>query len=120
MVAAMRQMSDLVRNQNPVMLPPTATVLDAARRMRERNIGAVLVTQRERRLLGIFTGRDAVNRVLLCRVLGLPLQQVWKFRQAPATLNVLSGRSITDLQVVRLNDCEHSEPLLHAAQHKAL
>jgi broad specificity phosphatase PhoE len=68
----------------------------------------------------LVAAHDAVNRVLLCRVLGLPLQQVWKFRQAPATLNVLSGRSVTDLQVVRLNDCEHAEPLLHAAQHKAL
>jgi probable phosphoglycerate mutase len=69
---------------------------------------------------GLIAAHDAVNRVLLCRVLGLPLQQVWKFRQAPATLNVLSGRALTELQVVRLNDCEHSEPLLHAAQHRAL
>ncbi len=68
----------------------------------------------------LIAAHDAVNRVLLCRVLGLPLQQVWKFRQAPATLNVLSGRSLTELQVVRLNDCEHSEPLLHAGQHRAL
>jgi probable phosphoglycerate mutase len=68
----------------------------------------------------LIAAHDAVNRVLLCRVLGLPLQQVWKFRQAPATLNVLSGRSFTELQVVRLNDCEHSEPLLHASQHRAL
>jgi len=69
---------------------------------------------------GLIAAHDAVNRVLLCRVLGLPLQQAWKFRQAPATLNVLSGRSLTELQVVRLNDCEHSEPLLHASQHRAL
>jgi CBS domain-containing protein len=57
-------MSDFVRNQDPLMLSPSATVLDAARRMRERNIGAVLVTEEDRRLVGIFTGRDAVNRVL--------------------------------------------------------
>jgi probable phosphoglycerate mutase len=69
---------------------------------------------------GLVAAHDAVNRVLLCRVLGLPLQHVWKFRQAPATLNVLSGRSLAELQVVRLNDCEHSEPLLHAGQHRAL
>jgi probable phosphoglycerate mutase len=69
---------------------------------------------------GLIAAHDAVNRVLLCRVLGLPLQQVWKFRQAPATLNVLSGRSLDELQVVRLNDCEHAEPLLHAGQHRAL
>ncbi|MGD9616604.1 MAG: cyclic nucleotide-binding/CBS domain-containing protein [Alphaproteobacteria bacterium] len=56
-------MSDLVRNQDPLTLPPSATVLDAARRMRERNVGAVLVVE-DRRLVGIFTGRDAVSRVL--------------------------------------------------------
>ena len=64
MLVAMRHMSDLVRNQDPLTLLPTATVGDAARRMRERNVGAVLVTDGDRRLLGIFTGRDAVNRVL--------------------------------------------------------
>ena len=69
---------------------------------------------------GLIAAHDAVNRVLLCRILGLPLDQVWKFRQAPATLNVLSGPSLSELQVVRLNDCEHSEPLLHASQHRAL
>jgi CBS domain-containing protein len=57
-------MSDLIRNQDPLMLRPTDTVLDAARRMRERNVGAVLVVEEDRRLVGIFTGRDAVNRVL--------------------------------------------------------
>jgi CBS domain-containing protein len=60
----MRNMSDLVRDQNPLTLPPSASVLDAARCMRERNVGAVLVTEGDRRLVGIFTGRDAVNRVL--------------------------------------------------------
>ena len=32
--------------------------------MRERRVGAVLVTEADQRLLGIFTGRDAVHRVL--------------------------------------------------------
>jgi CBS domain-containing protein len=32
--------------------------------MRERRVGAVLVTEGDRRLVGIFTGRDAVGRVL--------------------------------------------------------
>ncbi len=59
----MRQMSDIVRHQDPVALPPTATVKDACRRMRERQVGAVLVTEGGR-LVGIFTGRDAVHRVL--------------------------------------------------------
>jgi CBS domain-containing protein len=60
----MRKMSDIVRNQNPVTLPPDATVQDACRHMRERYVGAVLVTEGDRRLVGIFTGRDAVHRVL--------------------------------------------------------
>jgi len=38
----MRRMSDLVRKQDPVMLPPTATVLEASRQMRECNIGEVM------------------------------------------------------------------------------
>jgi CBS domain-containing protein len=60
----MRRMSDIVRNQNPLTLPATATVRDACQSMRERRVGAVLVTDGDRRLVGIFTGRDAVGRVL--------------------------------------------------------
>src|SRR6516162_11338195 len=60
----MRNMSDIVRNQNPVTLPPNATVREACRHMRDHCIGAVLVTEGDHRLLGIFTGRDAVHRVL--------------------------------------------------------
>ncbi|HEU4726608.1 MAG TPA: histidine phosphatase family protein [Kofleriaceae bacterium] len=68
----------------------------------------------------LIVAHDAVNRVLLCRVLGLPLTRVWTFRQAPAALNVLSGTSIADLQVVRLNDSEHVAPLLQETLHRAL
>jgi CBS domain-containing protein len=57
----MRQMSDIVRNQNPLMLRPTATVKHACQCMRERHVGAVLVTDAADRLFGIFTGRDAVR-----------------------------------------------------------
>lgn len=68
----------------------------------------------------LVAAHDAVNRVLLCRLLGLPLTRVWTFRQAPATLNVLSGPSLETLQVVRLNDSEHVAPLLAESQHRAL
>ena len=60
----MRTMSDIVRNRDPATLPPSATIKDACRCMRDRRIGAVLVTEGDHRLLGIFTGRDAVHRVL--------------------------------------------------------
>jgi len=68
----------------------------------------------------LITAHDAVNRVLLCRIIGLPLERVWSFRQSPAALNVLSGPSLSQLQLVRLNDSEHSTPLLREAQHRAL
>jgi CBS domain-containing protein len=60
----MRKMSDIVRSQDPLTLPPHATVKEACRCMRDRRVGAVLVTDNDRRLAGIFTGRDAVHRVL--------------------------------------------------------
>jgi CBS domain-containing protein len=60
----MRKMSDIVRNQDPLTLPPETTVKDACRHMRDRRVGAVLVTEADGRLVGIFTGRDAVHRVL--------------------------------------------------------
>jgi phosphoserine phosphatase len=68
----------------------------------------------------LIVAHDAVNRVLLCRVLGLPLTRVWMFRQSPAALNVLAGPSLAELQVVRLNDAEHVAPLLQEALHRAL
>lgn len=60
----MRRIFDMVKDQNPLMLPPSATVQQACRSMRDRRVGAVLVTGPGDRLLGIFTGRDAVARVL--------------------------------------------------------
>ena len=60
----MRKMSDLIRNQNPLVLLPHITVREAAEHMRDRRVGAVLVVDETARLIGIFTGRDAVCRVL--------------------------------------------------------
>jgi len=68
----------------------------------------------------LVVAHDAVNRVILCRVLGLPTERIWTFRQAPATLNVLSGPSVAALQVVRLNDANHVAPLLKETVHRAV
>lgn len=56
-----RPMSSMIHNQRPLMLRPDATVAEACRQMYERRVGAVLVTGADDRLLGIFTGRDAVR-----------------------------------------------------------
>jgi CBS domain-containing protein len=60
----MRHLSDIIARQQPLTLPPSATVQQACERMRERRVGAVVVTDPAANLLGIFTGRDAVCRVL--------------------------------------------------------
>ncbi len=59
-----RQMSEIVRDQNPLTLPEATTVQQACCSMRDRRVGAVLVTGASGELVGIFTGRDAVCRVL--------------------------------------------------------
>ncbi len=60
----MRRMSEILRDQKPLVLPPTAVVKEACRQMRDRRVGAVLVAGDDLKLLGIFTGRDAVCRML--------------------------------------------------------
>jgi probable phosphoglycerate mutase len=68
----------------------------------------------------LIVAHDAVNRVLLCRILGIPLNRLWSFRQAPATLNLLEGPEAARMEVVRLNDCAHHTALFGEAVHRAL
>lgn len=59
-----RLIPDVVRDQVLLTLPPTATVREAARQMAARHVGAVLVSDAGSRLIGIFTERDVVTRVV--------------------------------------------------------
>jgi probable phosphoglycerate mutase len=68
----------------------------------------------------LVVAHDAVNRVLLCHVLGIPLSRLWTFRQAPTTLNLLEGDDLDNLEVVRLNDCSHHTAFFGEAVHRAL
>ena len=63
MAATHTHISDVIRDQAPLILPPGMTVLHACQRMQRRRVGAVLVARADGRLLGIFTGRDAICRV---------------------------------------------------------
>ncbi|MGA3401896.1 MAG: CBS domain-containing protein [Acetobacteraceae bacterium] len=56
-----REMLEIIRHQKPLTLPPDSTVQEACKRMYSRKVGAVLVVNERTRLLGIFTGRDAVR-----------------------------------------------------------
>lgn len=60
----MRRLSDIVYRQEVITLAESATVKDACDRMRARRSGSVLVVDDGGHLTGIFTGRDAVCKVL--------------------------------------------------------
>src|SRR4051794_11547867 len=71
-----RLMSDMIRNQRPVTIAPEATVADACRRMYDRQVGAILVTDADDHLLGVFTGRDAVRLLAEGRPSDGPIRSV--------------------------------------------
>ena len=58
-----REVRQLITREGLVSLPGTATVRQASRLMAEHGVGAVLVMAGSA-LEGIFTERDALNRVL--------------------------------------------------------
>ncbi len=58
-----RPVSSVMVTEKLVTAAPATTVSDAARLMESHNVGAVLVVESDR-LVGIFTERDAVFRVV--------------------------------------------------------
>ncbi len=58
-----RPIRSVIENQQILTAPAATTVLEAARSMRERKVGAVMVVDGQR-LVGIFTERDGLFRVL--------------------------------------------------------
>jgi CBS domain-containing protein len=60
---AIRSLRAMVAGQRPLIVAANVSVTDVARRMCERNDGAALVAD-DTRLVGIFTERDGLFRVL--------------------------------------------------------
>jgi CBS domain-containing protein len=56
---------DVIRNREPYSTRADATVQETAEFMAERNIGAVCVIDDNGRLLGVFSERDVMNRVVV-------------------------------------------------------
>lgn len=73
----MSRLSSLIKIPQPVTLPPSASVREAAKKMAEYLIGSILVMEGES-LVGIFTERDLLNRVVAKDLdpAGTPLSQV--------------------------------------------
>jgi CBS domain-containing protein len=58
-----RSLRTMVAGHAPITMAHTASVVQAARLMKEHNVGALLV-MKETQLCGIFTERDALFRVV--------------------------------------------------------
>src|SRR5882757_8820419 len=59
---------DVIRNREPYSTKASATVQEAAEFMASRNIGAVCVLDDGGKLLGVFSERDVLNRVVVPRL----------------------------------------------------
>lgn len=60
----MKKLADLLDGRAPSTMLGTNTALDAARRMKEEHIGAVLIADEAGAPLGVFSERDLTNRVV--------------------------------------------------------
>jgi CBS domain-containing protein len=60
----MRRLSEIICNRDPLILSERTSVKTACEGMGEREMGAALVCNEDGLLVGIFTARDAVRRVL--------------------------------------------------------
>ena len=58
---------DVIRDREPYSMKATASVIEAAEFMAGRRIGAVCVLDDEGRLMGVFSERDLLNRVVVPR-----------------------------------------------------
>ena len=56
---------DVIRNREPYSTTATATVQEAAEFMAARNIGAVCVLDDSGTLMGVFSERDVLNRIVV-------------------------------------------------------
>ena len=58
---------DVICQREPYSLRASASVLEAAEFMSQRHIGAVCVLDEEGNLMGVFSERDLLNRVVVLR-----------------------------------------------------
>ena len=84
---------DVIRDREPYSIKATATVMEAAEFMARRRIGAVCVLNEDNQLIGVFSERDLLNRVVVPR-------------RDPATLRL--GDVTSELRaVIRCDETPH-------------
>ena len=85
----------------PQIVPTGTSLAEGIRRMREKNVGYLLITDRDGRLAGIFTEHD-----VLCRVAG-------------ETINP-EARTVDEFMTPNPTSLKSSEPIKHALHYMAL
>ncbi len=72
-----RTIREIIEGQEPLTAPSSMTVAEAAQLMKRRNVGAMMVVDGDK-LVGMFTERDALFRVLAGELDGktTPLSEV--------------------------------------------
>ncbi len=110
-----REMAEIIRDQTPLILAPSATVQEACRRMYSRKVGAVLVTNDKGALVGIFTGRDAVRVLAQGRdATSTPLREV--MTRKPETMKP-QATAIDALRLMRDGGFRHV-PVVEDGGHR--
>jgi len=59
----------------------------------------------------VLVGHDSTNRVLLMQLLDMPLSAYWRLVQDPCTLNEFEIFAAGEVQVQRVNDTSHLDPV---------
>ena len=80
----------------PLCLPPEATVGDALRQMKARNQAAVLICH-EQKLIGIFSERDALKMMASGANFDVPLEQVMTRNPVAMRARDTVGRAIATM-----------------------
>ena len=84
----------IIQGQVPVTTLATVTVTDAARLMKQNPVGAVMVVDDAGQLVGVFTERDALYRVLAAGCDGAPEAWIPTCYQGIGTY--VSGATVQD------------------------
>ena len=77
-MTANREVASIIKNQKPLVLAANETVQRACQSMTESRSGSALVIDKQRRLTGIFTGRDAVRLLANAKDAAESLEQAMK------------------------------------------
>jgi CBS domain-containing protein len=83
----------IIEGQEPVTAPAAMTVREAACLMKDRNIGALMVVEEER-LVGVFTERDALFRVVAGGMEASSTQLAEVMTRNPQTVSPDSGFTV--------------------------